>query len=131
MLRLPSLSLSPALGLAAAGAAVFAAFAVFGGHRDATAVPAPTPTQAVGGFRIELPIYTLASWDPSRIASFSFRLSPATERTSVQAGVTAAFADSCRLTRITRGAATVTCSYRRADAPAVRDAVALNVVASG
>ena len=42
-----------------------------------------------------------------------------------------AFADSCRLVALTRGSATVTCSYGRDDAPAVRDAVALNVVASG
>src|SRR3954454_16743345 len=108
----------PALALLLAAAIVFTAVSVYGGHDDASGGRTPTRTHAVGGFRIEIPIYTLASWDPSRIASFSFRLSPATEETSVQAGVTAAFADSCRLVAFTRGAATVTCSYGHDDAPA-------------
>ena len=86
----------------------------------------------MSGFRIAVPIYTLASWDPSRIASFSFRLSPASEATSVLAGLDPPqFADSCQLGRVTHGAATVTCSYDRGRAPRVSDALALSVVASG
>lgn len=106
----------------------FGAYRRLHGAPDAARTGGSSPT---AGFRIEVPIYTLASWDPSRIAAFSFRLSPATDETAVRASVSQGFADSCRLESVTHGTAIVTCSYQRNDAPTVLDAVALTVIASG
>lgn len=118
------------LGLALASLAALALFPHLGARSSGPRMPA-IGSERVGGFRVAVPLYRLASRDPSRIASFSFRLAPVTPGTSVRAGVSRRdLADSCRLGVVTSGVATVTCSYDAGREPRVRDASSLTVFAA-
>lgn len=119
------------LAIGSAALVGLAALPHLGGRSSPPPPPESAQTKGVGGFHVAVPLYTLAPWDPTRIASFSFRLTPVTPATHVRAGVRpAGLADRCRVGIVTAGTATVTCSYERTHAPLVRDALALTVLAS-